>query len=64
MKPFSRQFVRAMTDDDVARLLDLRIRRISAYDLKKNRGEIDDIVAELRQVNRKLKNLTGRSSNG
>jgi topoisomerase-4 subunit A len=58
MKPFSRQFVRAMTDDDVQRLLDLRIRRISAYDLKKNRGEIDDIVAELRQVNRKLKNLT------
>ena len=47
-----------MTDDDVARLLDLRIRRISAYDLKKNRGEIDDIVAAMRQVNRKLKNLT------
>ncbi|HVP20208.1 MAG TPA: DNA topoisomerase IV subunit A [Spirochaetia bacterium] len=58
MKPFSKQFVRAMTDDDVQRLLDLRIRRISAYDLKKNRGEIDDIVASLRQVNRKLKNLT------
>jgi topoisomerase-4 subunit A len=58
MKPFSRQFVRAMTDDDVQRLLELRIRRISAYDLKKNRGEIDDIVADLKQVNRKLKNLT------
>jgi len=58
MKPFSRQFVRAMTEDDVQRLLELRIRRISAYDLKKNRGEIDDIVVELRQVNRKLKNLT------
>ncbi len=58
MKPFSRQFVRPMKDDDVARLLDLRIRRISAYDLKKNKGEIDDIVAELRQVARKLKNLT------
>jgi topoisomerase-4 subunit A len=58
MKPFSRQFVRAMTDDDVQRLLDLRIRRISAYDLKKNRGEIDDIVAELRIVSRKLRNLT------
>ncbi|HTP58391.1 MAG TPA: DNA topoisomerase IV subunit A [Spirochaetia bacterium] len=58
MKPFSRQFVRPMTEDDMQRLLELRIRRISAYDLKKNRGEIDDIVAELRQVNRKLKNLT------
>ncbi len=58
MKPFSRQFVRPMKDEDVARLLDLRIRRISAYDLKKNKGEIDDIVAELRQIARKLKNLT------
>ncbi len=58
MKPFAKQFVRAMTDEDVQRLLDLRIRRISAYDLKKNRGEIDDIVATIRQVSRKLKNLT------
>ena len=58
MRPFSKQFVRPMKDDDVLRLLDLRIRRISAYDLKKNRGEIDDIVAALRQVNRRLKNLT------
>jgi len=58
MKPFKKLFVRAMTDEDVTRLLDLRIRRISAYDIKKNRGEIDDIVAAIRQVNAKLRNLT------
>jgi topoisomerase IV subunit A len=58
MKPFSRQFVRAMTDEDVTRLLDLKIRRISAYDIKKNRGEITDIVAAIKQANAKLKNLT------
>ncbi len=58
MKPFKKLFIRAMTDDDVARLLDLRIRRISAYDIRKNRGEIDDIVAAIRQCNAKLKNLT------
>ena len=58
MKPFKKLFVRAMTDEDVARLLDLRIRRISAYDIKKNRGEIDDIVAAIKQVNARLKNLT------
>ena len=50
MKPFSKQFVRAMNDEDVARLLELKIRRISAYDIKKNRGEINDIVAAIRQV--------------
>jgi topoisomerase IV subunit A len=58
MKPFKKLFIRAMTDDDVARLLDLRIRRISAYDIRKNRGEIDDIVAAIRQCNARLKNLT------
>ena len=58
MKPFKKLFVRAMTDEDVTRLLDLRIRRISAYDIRKNRGEIDDIVAAIKQCNAKLKNLT------
>ncbi len=61
MKPFAKQFVRAMTDDDVTRLLDLKIRRISAYDIKKNRGEINDIVAAIKQANAKLKNLTKTS---
>ncbi len=58
MKPFKKSFVRPMTDDDVTRLLDLRIRRISAYDIKRNRGDIDDIVAAIKQANAKLRNLT------
>jgi topoisomerase IV subunit A len=58
MKPFKKLFVRPMTEEDVSRLLDLRIRRISAFDIRKNRGEIDDIVAAIRQCNAKLKNLT------
>ena len=58
MKPFKKLFVRPMVDEDVTRLLDLKIRRISAYDIKKNRGEIDDIVAAIKQCNIKLKNLT------
>jgi topoisomerase-4 subunit A len=58
MKPFKKLFVRPMTDEDVARLLDLKIRRISAYDIRKNRGEITDIVAAIRQCNAKLRNLT------
>jgi topoisomerase-4 subunit A len=58
MKPFRKLFVRPMVDDDVSRLLDLKIRRISAWDIRKNRGEIGDIVAAIRQCNAKLKNLT------
>jgi topoisomerase-4 subunit A len=58
MRPFKKLFVRPMADEDVARLLDLKIRRISAYDIKKNRGEITDIIAALRQCNARLRNLT------
>ena len=58
MKPFKKLFVRPMNDEDVTRLLDLKIRRISAYDIRRNRGEISDIVAAIRQCNAKLRNLT------
>ncbi len=58
MKAFRKLFVRPMVDEDVTRLLDLKIRRISAYDIRKNRGEIDDIVAAIKQCHAKLKNLT------
>jgi topoisomerase-4 subunit A len=58
MKPFKKLFVRPMEDEDVTRLLDLKIRRISAYDIKRNRGEIGDIVAAIKQCTIKLKNLT------
>jgi topoisomerase IV subunit A len=58
MKPFKKLFVRPMNDEDVTRLLDLKIRRISAYDIRKNRGEISDIAAAIRLCNARLRNLT------
>ncbi|MCH2170404.1 DNA topoisomerase IV subunit A [Myxococcota bacterium] len=51
-------FKRPMVDDDVKRLLDLRIRRISAYDIGKNRSEIDEIGRSLEDVAHKLEHLT------
>ncbi len=58
MKPYAKQFVREMTDDDVRRLLELRIRRISAYDIARNRGELDEIANEIRGIRTKLRNMT------
>ena len=52
-------FVRPMTDDDVARLLELRIRRISAYDLDKSRAEEAEIDKKLKDVAKKLRDLKG-----
>lgn len=58
MKPFADLFVRELTDDDVSRLLEIRIRRISAYDIAKNRAQIDDVVKAIASCKRKLRNLT------
>jgi topoisomerase IV subunit A len=58
LEPFSRYFVRELAEEDIKKLLELRIRRISAYDLEKTRGEIDDIVRKIGEAEAKLKSLT------
>jgi topoisomerase-4 subunit A len=58
MKTYSHLFIREMTDDDVRRLLDLRIRRISAYDIEKYREQIEEVVALIAQCRAKLRSLT------
>jgi topoisomerase IV subunit A len=57
MKAYTKLFVRPMVDEDVTRLLDLRIRRISAYDIEKNRKEIEEIDKKIAEIDRKLKNM-------
>jgi topoisomerase-4 subunit A len=58
MKAHEALFVRPMVDDDIKRLLDLRIRRISVYDIERNRKEISDVEEKLADVVAKLEHLT------
>jgi len=58
MNAFAHLFIREMTDDDVRRLLDIRIHRISAYDIEKHRREMDDIVRAIAECRSKLRSLT------
>jgi topoisomerase-4 subunit A len=51
-------FVRPMTEEDVGRLLEIRIRRISAYDIARFKKQIDDIVRAVKQARTRLRNLT------
>ncbi len=51
-------FVRPMVEEDVKRLLEIRIRRISAYDIEKSKREVEETEAAILAVNRKLKNMT------
>ncbi len=57
MKAYAKLFVRPMVDEDVTRLLDLRIRRISAYDIEKNRKEIAEIDKKIDEIDKKLRNM-------
>ena len=58
-KPFKDELIRPLNDDDVSHLLAIPIRRISLYDINKNREEVKAIQARLKEIARRLKNLKG-----
>ena len=56
-KPFRKELRRDVTLEDVERLLKIPIRRISQFDIDKNRDEIKNILAEEREVKDNLVHL-------
>src|SRR5436190_4744320 len=58
LKPFREELIRELTDTDADRLLQVRIRRISLFDINKHREEIEKTKTELTETRKKLKNLT------
>jgi len=56
-KPFRQQLRRDINDDDVERLLKLQIRRISQFDINKNREDIEAILKEEAEVRDNLAHL-------
>ena len=63
-KPFATEVLRPISDADVERLLTIRIRRISLFDINKHREEFNKIKTDLAETRKNLKNLvkyvTGR----
>jgi topoisomerase-4 subunit A len=57
-KPFKRQLVRDLVQTDVERLLQVRIRRISLFDINQHREEMEKVKADLAETRKNLKNLT------
>ena len=57
--PFRKRLRRDITAEDVEKLLQIRIRRISLYDISKNREDIEKILKELAEVEENLKGLRG-----
>ncbi len=57
LKAFHSQLARLPKDDDIERLLNIPIRRISKYDIEKNLKEIEVLEKRLKQVLKSLKNV-------
>ncbi|MFP6906156.1 MAG: DNA topoisomerase IV subunit A [Verrucomicrobiota bacterium] len=54
---FRKLLRRDITPDDVEMLLAIRIKRISQFDIDKNRQDIEDLLAALDEVEKRLKKL-------
>ena len=59
LKPFLKQLRRDVTDDDIVRLTDIRIKRISAYNRFQAEEAMKKIEEGIKETKAHLKNLTG-----
>jgi topoisomerase-4 subunit A len=58
LKPYKKQFYREITRDDILRLMEIRIKRISKYDSFKADELLRTLDAELKQTQHHLRHLT------
>ena len=61
LKPFVKKLRRPVVDDDIARLTEIRIKRISAYNRFEADEKLEGIEAAMREVKHSLKNLTAHA---
>jgi topoisomerase-4 subunit A len=57
LKPYKKKLQREVTEEDIIKLTEIKIKRISKYDSKKANEHIRDIEAELEEVKNHLKNI-------
>ena len=57
-EPFAKELIRALVDEDIQRLLEIPIRRISLYDIGRNRQEVEAINKRLKEIKHHLAHLT------
>jgi len=58
LKPYLKKLIREVTDEDITKLTEIRIKRISKFDSKKADDDIKALEAELAQTKHHLANLT------
>ncbi len=55
--PFGQNLLRAVSREDIERLLEIRIKRISRYDIGKKAKEIKEVERKAREVEKHLRNM-------
>ncbi len=58
LKPFIGHLKRGVTEDDIVRLTEIRIKRISKFDIDKAQQKIDALEGEIAQIKHHLDHLT------
>ncbi len=59
LEPFTAELNRKVTREDIERLLEIRIKRISRYDINKQRKEIRAIEKNIRRIEKDLQDMVG-----
>ncbi|MFO7604897.1 MAG: DNA topoisomerase IV subunit A [Desulfurivibrionaceae bacterium] len=57
--PFREKLVRDVSREDIERLLEIRIKRISRYDIDKKKKEIKDVRSRIKEIETSLKDMIG-----
>ncbi|MBN1433145.1 DNA topoisomerase IV subunit A [Candidatus Fermentibacterales bacterium] len=57
LEPFAEQLPRPVTPEDIDRLLALRLRRITRFDIEKHRKDIREVKGEIRKTRAHLKDV-------
>ena len=63
LKPFRDRLLREVNKEDIERLLEIRIKRISRYDINRKRKEIKEIEIRIRRVEKNLRDIVGYTIN-
>jgi len=59
LEPFKDQLIREVRQEDIEKLLEIRIKRISRYDIDKKHKDIKEVKAAIKQVETHLKDMIG-----
>lgn len=59
LEPFTDELVREVTLEDVERLLEIKIKRITRFDINRQKKEIQTIEREIKRVEKSLRDMVG-----